>query len=115
MIKPRHIFKLGPSLTLLVAASASAYGDTLPDISSFSNIKTTENLEATTADKSTASQSVSSGEINSTSKIDHSNHSDHDKDTQEALVGYRAAIKELDENGPYHEQSSEALYGLAQN
>ena len=32
---------------------------------------------------------------------------------QKALMSYRAAIKELDENGPYHEQSSEALYGLA--
>ena len=106
MIKSRHIFKLCLALTLLITAGAFAYGDMLPDISSSENADT---LEATTENSSTTSQPVDPGETDSTSDIDHN---DHKKDMQQALVSYRAAIKELDENGPYHEQSSEALYGL---
>jgi tetratricopeptide (TPR) repeat protein len=124
MIKLRHIFKLCLTLTLLITAGAPAYGGTLPDINSASNINSAGILEATTEDKSAAGKPVDSGDIDPKSNIEPASkpedgvaHSidpiiNANKDMQEALVNYRTAIKELDENGPYHEQSSEALYGL---
>lgn len=130
MIKSRHTARLWLGLTLLIGAATPAYSetvaDTSTDINSSSQLKNAETLETTTEDESTASQPADSGNADSSGKTDSAadmepdaepedsiNHNvDATSDMQEALVRYRAAIKELDENGPYHDQSSEALYGL---
>ncbi len=124
MIKSWHAFNLSLALTLLITAGASAYGDTLPDTNSANNINRATTFEDITADEPPASKQSTSSPADPKSDIEPASKHENNvagsggpninasRDMQQALVTYRAAIKELDNNGPYHEQSSEALYGF---
>ena len=120
MIQPRNKLNIWLALALLTLSFSQVIADDT-GTQEGENITTTEtrpNSDPATSDtpgsnKEPPTHVVRSEQTGTEPAIKESSDSENVYNGQQALLSYRIAIEELDENGPYHEQSSEALYGLA--
>lgn len=124
MIRSRvkHFLRLAPALSLLLAivGAETAYSENAA-AEGVSNEVPTQNQSPKTVSDSSGSSIGADAQTSSSSPApgaepgpSEDGNPARTRELKRALQHYRRAIRELDENGPYYMQSSEALYGLGE-